>query len=109
LNMAEPPRGGARARRRISPETGAGPGGPEPPLKAGPKAGERESQHQPPLCSIGFCPICTFVTAMGQARPELVEHLMMASREVLLAVRSLIDARLEGLPPPPKLERLTIG
>jgi len=63
----------------------------------------------PPLCSIAFCPICTFVTAVGEVRPELVDHLIVASREVLLAARALIDARLEGMPPPPKMERLTIG
>jgi hypothetical protein len=46
---------------------------------------------------------------MGEARPELIDHLVIASREVLLAVRSLIDVRLEGMPSSPKMERLTIG
>lgn len=46
---------------------------------------------------------------MGQARPELIEHLLAASREVLLALRALIDAKLEGHPEPSKMERVTIG
>jgi hypothetical protein len=108
VEMAEPRRGATRGKGAgRSPGAGARPRGS---AEAGtPGAGEQESRPQPPLCSIGFCPICTFVTAMGEARPELVDHLVIASREVLLAVRSLIDARLEGMPPAPKMERLTIG
>jgi len=49
------------------------------------------------------------VTAFGEARPDLLEHLLAASREVLLAFRGLIDTRLEGSAEgPSKLERLTI-
>lgn len=49
------------------------------------------------------------VTAFGEARPDLVEHLLLAGREMLLAIRALIDARLEGVEDrPPKLERLSI-
>jgi hypothetical protein len=50
-----------------------------------------------PICSVTFCPICTMVTALGDARPEVTEHLIVAAREGLLAVRALIDARLEGV------------
>jgi hypothetical protein len=64
----------------------------------------------PPLtCTVAFCPICATVTAVGQARPDLVEHVLMAGREMLLALRALIDARLEGGGDgSTKLERLTI-
>jgi len=48
------------------------------------------------------------VTSVAEARPELVEHLQAAGRELLLALRSAIDARLEGQGPAPRLERLTI-
>jgi hypothetical protein len=48
------------------------------------------------------------VTTASEVRPEFVEHLMAAGREFLLAVRAVIDARLEGMEPPVKLERLTI-
>jgi hypothetical protein len=63
-----------------------------------------------PACSFAFCPICMAFTAVGDAKPELVDHLLMAGREMLLAVRALIDARLEGTAgkQATKLERLTI-
>jgi hypothetical protein len=62
-----------------------------------------------PICSVAFCPICAAVTAFGDARPDLVEHLLVAGREMLLAIRALIDARLEGAAERPmKLERLKI-
>ncbi|HEY3209441.1 MAG TPA: hypothetical protein VGL18_06550 [Actinomycetota bacterium] len=62
-----------------------------------------------PICSVAFCPICTAVTAFGEARPDLLEHLLVAGREMLLAIRGLIDARLEGSPErPTKMERLRI-
>jgi hypothetical protein len=64
-----------------------------------------------PLCSFGLCPICMALTALGDARPELMEHVLLASREMLLALRALIDARLEGSAGPSntRLEHLTIG
>lgn len=74
------------------------------------RAAGHKSSAERPSCSFAFCPICMAFTAMGEARPELVDHLLVASREMLLALRALIDARLEGAarPPPSKLERLTI-
>jgi hypothetical protein len=45
---------------------------------------------------VALCPICTFVTALEEVRPELAEHLVLAGREILLSIRALIDARLEG-------------
>jgi len=63
-----------------------------------------------PACSFVFCPICMALTAIGEAKPELVEHVLMASREMLLALRALIDARLEGAAGQrtARMERLTI-
>ncbi len=65
---------------------------------------------QRPACSFSFCPICMALTAVGEARPDIIEHLLVASREALLALRSIIDARLDGTPAeqPTRLERLTI-
>jgi hypothetical protein len=50
------------------------------------------------------------VTAVGDASPELVEHLLMAGRELLLAVRAVIDARLETMDEEPRsgLQRIEI-
>ena len=63
-----------------------------------------------PTCPFVFCPICMAFAAVEEAKPELVDHLLAASREALLALRALIDARLENAtqPRPTKLERLTI-
>ena len=67
-----------------------------------------ETEGPPPICSVSFCPICMAVTTASEIRPEFVEHLMAAGREFLLALRAVIDARLEGIEPPVKLERLNI-
>jgi hypothetical protein len=66
------------------------------------------AESPPPICSVSFCPICMVVTTASEVRPEFAEHLMAAGREFLLAVRAAIDARLEGMESPVKLERLTI-
>jgi hypothetical protein len=65
---------------------------------------------QRPMCSFSFCPICMALTAVGEARPDIIEHLLVASREALLALRSIIDTRLDGTTAeqPTRLERLTI-
>jgi hypothetical protein len=64
-----------------------------------------------PTCTVAFCPICLVVTAIGDARPDLIEHLLIAGRELLLAARAVIDARLESMDeqePPTGLQRITI-
>jgi hypothetical protein len=110
--MAESRRGETKARRTKRP-TARPPSGatraPGAEVGAAVDGEGVESATPPPLCGITFCPICTFVTAVGEVRPDLVEHLVLATREVLLAARALIDARLEGMAPPSKMERLTIG
>jgi hypothetical protein len=65
-------------------------------------------ESPPPICSVGFCPICLAVATVSEVRPEFIEHLTAAGKEFLLAVRAVIDARLEGMEPPVTLERLTI-
>jgi hypothetical protein len=49
------------------------------------------------------------VTALSEVRPELTEHLLLAGREVLLALRAVIDSRLAGGEEPAgRLQRLVI-
>jgi hypothetical protein len=73
----------------------------------GPKTAEREPA--PPICQVAFCPICMAVTTLGDVKPELLEHLLLAGREILLAFRAAIDSRLDGQEKAvTKLERLTI-
>jgi hypothetical protein len=60
------------------------------------------------LCSVGFCPVAMLLTATQQVRPEVMEHLLAASREVLLALKSVVDARVEGLERSSPLERIQV-
>jgi hypothetical protein len=80
----------------------------QPPRASGPKAASSPPpdpveqtvaaiRQEHPSCDVAFCPICLMVTAIGDIRPELVEHLLLAGRELLLAARSVIDARLETM------------
>jgi hypothetical protein len=75
--------------------------------KAAPKDDTRSESSLPP-CPVALCPVCMTVTALGEIRPELIEHLLAAGREVLLAMRTVIDARLEETERPVRLQRLTI-
>lgn len=76
------------------------------------RAGEAgEAGPRQPICTVAFCPLCTAVTAIGEMRPEVVEHLMLAGREFLLAVRAVVDARLEATEAQPakaRIERISI-
>jgi hypothetical protein len=97
-----------RSRAKASPKT-------EPAREAAPGPAQEtvaaiRAEH--PTCNVAFCPICLLVTAIGDIRPELVEHLLLAGRELLLAARSVIDARLEAMdeaePGNTGLERISI-
>lgn len=65
-----------------------------------------------PVCTVGFCPICLAVTAMQPLRPDVVEHLLNAGKEFLLAARSVLDARADEAAPDrrrTRLEKIDIG
>ena len=97
-------------RRAASTRRTAGRGGVIVEEDSAPAGSAEERAASRPTCPFVLCPICMALSAVGEAKPELVEHLLAASREALLALRALIDARLENAaqPPPAKLERLTI-
>ncbi len=100
---------GSSRRRTQRVTVDPGPERGEPTLEADLSAlADDSSETQQPMCSVALCPICMIVTAVGEARPDLIQHLLVASREVLLAVRSVIDARLEGTTKTSKLERITV-
>jgi hypothetical protein len=74
---------------------------------------EAETHHETgPLpghvCSVGFCPVAMMLTATQTLRPEVVEHLVAAGRELLLAMKSVIDARVEGFERTSPIEKITI-
>jgi hypothetical protein len=54
-----------------------------------------KSEQQGPVCTVGFCPICMAVTAAQPLKPELIEHLLAAGREFLLAAKAILEARTE--------------
>jgi len=63
------------------------------------RAGARaeEPAKAAPVCPVGFCPVGMALTVARGASPEAVEHLLAAARELLLAARAVLDARVEGL------------
>ena len=57
------------------------------------------------------CPICTGLAALRQARPEVLEHLMKAGAEVMLAARALLEAGEADAPArrPAGVQRIQVG
>ena len=98
--MAQARQRTSQSRRARRPRASPPPRGAEPPAQGD---GDRRL-----VCTVGFCPICLAVTTVNEARPDVIEHLMVAGREVLLAVRAIIDSRLQASEHTTKLERLTI-
>ena len=95
-----------RAKRvgSVVPESGA----PDPAAPDGP--------HVQGGCPVAWCPICMAVTAVQPLKPEVIEHLLRAGTEMLLALRGVIDARAEEMQPsegddpgPTRLEKIDIG
>jgi hypothetical protein len=79
----------AGAAKRTRPQAAPDP---EPP-----PATDGTRQEAPHICTVGFCPICLAVTALQPLKPEVVEHLLNAGREFLLAVKAVVDARAEDV------------
>lgn len=40
-----------------------------------------------------LCPVCVFLQAMTQARPEVTQHLLAAARELTLALRAVVETQ----------------
>jgi hypothetical protein len=66
-------------------------------------------QGRPEACPVAFCPVSMFLTATGSVQPEVVEHLLAAGRELLLAAKAVVDARAAGMARTSPLERIEIG
>jgi hypothetical protein len=60
------------------------------------------------VCPVGFCPVGMALTLGEQLRPDVIEHLVAAGRELLLAMKAVVDARVEGFDRTSPLERVTI-
>ena len=62
-----------------------------------------------PECQV--CPICMGLSALWQARPEAMEHLLKAGAELLLAARALLEAGEAAGPSrqPAGMQRIRVG
>jgi hypothetical protein len=60
------------------------------------------------VCPVAFCPVGMALTFAEASRPEVVQHLMAAGQELLLAVKAIIDARAEAAQRGSGLERIAI-
>jgi hypothetical protein len=81
-------------------------GDPTPPVADG---GGGAARH---VCDVAFCPIGLALSAVQPLKPDVVEHLLVAGREFLLAAKAVIDARVAEDPdggPAPTFERIDIG
>jgi hypothetical protein len=74
------------------------------------------SAHAAAGCPVAWCPICMAVTAVQPLKPEVIEHLLKAGTEMLLAFRGVIDARADEVHPPDdedpgstRLQKIDIG
>lgn len=61
-----------------------------------------------PVCPVAVCPVGMFLSVTGDVRPEAVEHLLRAGRELMMAVKAVIDARGEDVGEPATLHRIEV-
>jgi len=45
------------------------------------------------VCPVAFCPIGMALTSVQQIAPDVLDHLLAAGREFLLAAKAVVDAR----------------
>lgn len=64
------------------------------------------------VCNVAFCPIGLALSTVHGAAPDVLEHLLKAAQEFLLATKAVIDARasdLEGEGADASLQRIEIS
>ncbi len=65
----------------------------------GPKASETDGAKGPQekvdqaVCPVAFCPVGMALASVQHAGPDVLDHLLAAAKEFLLAARAVIDAR----------------
>jgi len=76
-------------------------------------AGEAGRASEPGhVCNVVFCPIGLALTAVQPMKPDVIEHLLAAGRELFLAATAVLDARAAELRSPgtaPTFEKIDIG
>ena len=86
----------ATARERSTRTRTAGetsPGEPKDKRSKAPNDGAEDKGEQSHVCPVAFCPIGMALSSVQQVRPDVLEHLLSAAREFLLAARAIVDAR----------------
>ena len=72
-------------------------------------------EHVRTTCPVAWCPVCLGVSATQPLHPEVIEHLLKAGTELLLAVQAVVDLRAKEVAPeagktgPTKLEKIDLG
>jgi hypothetical protein len=68
---------------------------------------DEQGEH---VCPVTFCPIGFALGTVNRSSPEVVDHLLVATREFLLAAKTLLDTRVADTGgAATKLERIEIG
>jgi len=83
----------------------------EPPPDADQDGNERASGAGH-VCDVAFCPIGLALSAVQPMKPDVIEHLLVAGRELFLAAKAVMDARADDLSKgggPSTLEKIDIG
>jgi hypothetical protein len=62
----------------------------------------------PAVCPVALCPVGMFLSVSGDVRPEAVEHLLSAGRELMMAVKAMIDARVDDVGESATLHRIEV-
>ncbi len=79
-----------------------------------------ESGHRHPSDACAYCPICAGIAMVRGTRPEVMDHLAAAARELMLAAGLFLEEasravgsqeQTDGGEPaePPKIRRIDIG
>jgi hypothetical protein len=100
-------------RRASGSSTGRKPSASPRPEPSGPEASQEAPPSRGPLggghvCPVAFCPVGMALTFAEAARPEVVQHLMAAGQELMLAVKAMVDARAEAVAGHSGLEHIRI-
>jgi hypothetical protein len=58
----------------------------------GASVADESATHRTAACPVALCPICAAVSLVQPLSPDVVEHLLNAGREFLLAAKAALEA-----------------
>jgi hypothetical protein len=61
-----------------------------------------------PVCPVAVCPVGMFLSVTGEVRPEAVDHLLRAGRELMMAAKAVFEARTDEVLEPARLHRIDV-